>query len=184
MNFSNDELSDGITLITNVSRRTYDEDFSDLLQRVKAEDAVLDEVAVVFDAVQEEQSGCLPPVQSKHLEDSAIGASGRKSKSWFFYIGRSLCKYLQQDPELSKRIDDVSESTKQTGQKLTAASFTQGVAVTGLASYLSQHVPGFSDLGPAGVAGILLVIQAVGTDAICCWVSDQVREVNGDTDTD
>lgn len=170
------DLSDGLNVISRVCVRTYDEDFQTLLTKVQSGVCSFDDVAIVFDVAQTEQSGRLPPDgenQEYGTSDLAEGTGGRRNRSWLYYVARSICKYVSNDPELRKMLDDATSAAQKSGHPIASMTTVQTLSMVSIASYIVQAIPGLSELGTAGVAGILLLVLAVGVDAFCSWVKDR-----------
>jgi hypothetical protein len=96
-------------------------------------------------------------------------------RGFFSYLARSASKYICGDPEILKEIDKSVKAAKKAGFSTTHLRPEVLVQAGGLSlgAYLIAHVPVFAYVGAPVVAGFLVVLYSIGSDAFCKYVNDR-----------
>ena len=96
-------------------------------------------------------------------------------RGFFSYLARSAHKYICGDPAIRKEIEKHVKAAKRAGfstKHLTPEVLVQAGGL-GLGAYLVAHIPVFGFVGAPVVAGFVLVLYSIGSDAFCKYIDDR-----------
>ena len=95
-------------------------------------------------------------------------------RGFFGYLARSARKYICGNPRIRKEIDKNVKAAKKAGFSTTHLTPEVLVQAGGLSlgAYLVVHVPVFGLVGAPVVAGFVLVLYSIGSDAFCKYMDD------------
>ena len=92
-------------------------------------------------------------------------------RSFFGYLAISTSKWICGDPALKQKIDTEVKASQQGGGAVQLIS--KGTLSTTVATLLVLHVPWLAVAGAPLIAGFVLLIICIGTDAFCEWAAHQ-----------
>jgi hypothetical protein len=97
---------------------------------------------------------------------------------FFGYLARSAARYICGDAELRKKINKSVAEAKTAGFNAKHLRPEVLVQAGGLAlgSHLVTHIPVFAFVGAPVIAGFVLVLYSIGTDAYCSYVRDYIHD--------
>ena len=96
-------------------------------------------------------------------------------RGFFSYLARSAHKYICGDPAIRREIEKHFKAAKRAGfstKHLTPEVLVQAGGL-GLGAYLVAHIPVFGFVGAPVVAGFVLVLYSIGSDAFCKYIDDR-----------
>ena len=99
-------------------------------------------------------------------------------RGFFTYLARSAHKYICGDPAIRKEIDKHVRAAKKAGfstKHLTPEVLVQAGGLA-LGAYLVAHIPVFGFVGAPVVAGFVLVLYSIGSDAFCKYLEDRFED--------
>ena len=110
------------------------------------------------------------PRDNRKVENLAQDA--HHERGFFSYLALSVRKYICGDPAIRKEIDKSVKAAKKAGFSTTHLTPEVLVQAGGLAlaAYLIDKVPVFGFVGAPVIAGFLLVLYKIGSDAFCKYI--------------
>jgi endonuclease G, mitochondrial len=110
------------------------------------------------------------------VQELAIDA--HHERGFFGHLARSVQKYICDDPKLRKQIDKNLAAAKAAGfsaKHLRPETFVTSGGLA-LGTLLVAHIPFLGVVGAPVIAGIVLVLYSIGTNAFCSYVKDQYAQ--------
>ena len=101
----------------------------------------------------------------------AFAVDAQNERGFWGYLSRSVRKYLCDDPQLKKKIDQALNDAKKAGgggQKLTPTALL-AAAGSMIATALIQALPWLGLAASPVIAGLVVIIGTIGLDAYCEW---------------
>jgi hypothetical protein len=110
------------------------------------------------------------------VEELAVDA--HYERGFFGYLARSAHKYICGDPAIRKEIDKHVRAAKKAGVSTKHLTPEVLVQTGGLAlgAYLIAHIPVFAFVGAPVIAGFVLVLYSIGSDAFCKYLGDRYED--------
>src|SRR3569833_2983078 len=137
--------------------------FSRPLASVVAEGPVADRTQPISDLL------------SLALEHSSIQAEGfaeaRAHGNFLNFLASSAQRYICGDIEIRKKVEDTVQTAKGSGFRVDTFTPEKLVESGGvaLASLLIARVPALGFVGAPIIAGFVVLLYSIGTDAFCAW---------------
>jgi hypothetical protein len=114
------------------------------------------------------------PDGRRFLSIEKLARDAHHERGFFGYLARSARKYICRDATIRKEIDKNVKAAKKAGFSTTHLTPEVLVQAGGLSlgAYLVAHVPVFGFVGAPVVAGFVLVLYSIGSDAFCKYTDD------------
>ena len=109
----------------------------------------------------------------------ALVLHAQYERGFFGYLGRSLSKYICQDPQFRRQLSQRVNAARRAGfpfSDLSPGTMAAGVAF-GVAGLLTANVPVLGFAGATLIAALTWMILQIGIDAFCEWLHDSYGEV-------
>lgn len=167
------ELSSGFEELSRIALETYNRTLDELLDEKTSSSDGMGAIANLLDLAADR----LIDPESIELELDSSKASGagrqRKKRNFFFHLAAAICKQVQSDSTFRQHIDSaIEESRSDIDRPVAMRNVVGSTAAISLATYIQAHFPDVACIGPAGIAGILIIFLNIGSNAFCSWVAE------------